>query len=33
MRMGHKPNQTVAQEYKKAKWYEDKAKELRKSNR
>ena len=33
MRMGHKPNQTVMQEYKKAKWYEDKAKELRKSNR
>ena len=29
MRMGFKPNQPVEQELKKAKWYEDKAKELR----
>jgi hypothetical protein len=29
MRMGEKPNQPLEQELKKAKWYEDKAKELR----
>lgn len=29
MRMGFKPNQPVEQELKKAKWYENKAKELR----
>ena len=29
MRMGFKPNQSIEQELKKAKWYENKAKELR----